>query len=77
VASRQFAGNAWVEAMLQAMQGIADRRSRERMMKEAMYSPGKLRGRLVAQDEDVQFCASAESVPAHLRRKPSQRKVDV
>jgi Ca-activated chloride channel homolog len=78
-ASRQFAGNEWVGAMLQAMKGIAESRSRERMMKEAMYSSGKLRSRLVAQDEEVQFCAASESqsVPAYLRRKPSQGKGDV
>lgn len=78
-ASRQFAGNEWVAAMLQAMKGIAEGRSRERIMKEAMYSSGKLRSRLVAQDEDVQFCAAAESVslPAYLRRKPSQGKGDM
>lgn len=78
-ASRQFAGNEWVAAMLQAMKGIAEGRSRERMMKEAMYSSGKLRSRLVAQDEDLQFSAAAESlsVPAYLRRKPSQGKGDV
>jgi Ca-activated chloride channel family protein len=78
-ASRQFAGNEWVGAMLQAMKGIAESRSRDRMMKEAMYSSGKLRSRLVAQDEAVQFCAESESqsVPAYLRRKPSQGKGDV
>ena len=78
-ASRQFAGNAWVAAMLQAMKGIAEDRSQERMMKEAMYSSGKLRSRLVAQDEGVQFSASeaALSVPAYLRRNPSQGKGDV
>ncbi|MBL8223037.1 MAG: hypothetical protein JNL62_27610, partial [Bryobacterales bacterium] len=47
-ASRQFAGNEWVGAMLEAMKSIADSRSRERMMKESMYSSGKLRSRLVA-----------------------------
>lgn len=78
-ASRQFAGNEWVAAMLQAMNGIAEGRSRERMMKEAMYSSGKLRSRLVAQDEGMQFCAAEDalSVPAYLRRKPSQGKGDV
>ena len=75
----QFAGNAWVGAMLEAMKSLADSRSRERMMKESMYSSGKLRSRLVAKDEDVQFCAAMESIdkPAYLRRKPSQGKADV
>ena len=78
-ASRQFAGNEWVGAMLEAMKSIADSRSRERMMKESMYSSGKLRSRLVAKDEDAQFSAAMESIdkPAYLRRKPSQGKGDV
>jgi Ca-activated chloride channel family protein len=78
-ARRQFAGNAWVGAMLEAMKSIADSRSRERMMKESMYSSGKLRSRLVAKDEEVQFSIAADSSaqPAYLRRKPSQGKGDV
>ncbi|MEY3273158.1 MAG: hypothetical protein RLZZ341_2059, partial [Pseudomonadota bacterium] len=69
----------WVAAMLQAMRGIAADRSRERMMKEAMYSSGKLRSRLVAIDEDVRYSIASEarSMPAYLRRKPSQGKGDV
>ena len=69
----------WVAAMLQAMKGIAEGRSRERMMKEAMYSSGKLRSRLVAKDESLLFSVAEESlsVPAYLRRKPSQGKGDV
>lgn len=78
-AGRQFAGNAWVGAMVDAMKSIADSRSRERMLKESMYSSSKLRSRLVAKDEDVQFSAAMESIdkPAYLRRKPSQGKADV
>ena len=75
-ASHQFAGNEWVGAMLEAMKAIASSRSRERMMKESMYSSTKLRSRLVAKDEDIQFSAAMESIdqPAYLRRKPSQGK---
>ena len=78
-ASRQFAGNEWVGAMLEAMKSIAESRSRERMMKESMYSSGKLRSRLVAKDEDAPFSVAMESIdkPAYLRRKPSQGKGDV
>ena len=78
-AGRQFAGNAWVGALLEAMKSIADSRSRERMMKESMYSSRKLRSRLVAKEEDVQFSVASESIdkPAYLRRKPSQGKADV
>lgn len=77
-ASRQFAGNEWVAAMLEAMKAIADGRSRERLMKESMYSSTKLSRRLVSKDEDIHFSIAAEamSVPAYLRRKPSQGKGD-
>ena len=75
-ASRQFAGNEWVAALLAAMKEIAQSRSRERMMKESMYSASKLRSRLSAKDEEVGFSALAESIgqPAYLRRKPAQGK---
>ena len=78
-ASRQFAGNEWVAALLAAMKEIAQSRSRERMMKESMYSASKLRSRLSAKDEDVSFSVASESIerPAYLRRKPSQGKGDV
>jgi Ca-activated chloride channel family protein len=78
-ASRQFAGNEWVAAVLAAMKEIAESRSRERMMKESMYSASKLRSRLSAKDEGVGFSVAEESIerPAYLRRKPSQGKGDV
>ena len=77
-ASRRFAGNEWVVAMLEAMRSIAANRERERAMKEMMYSSSKLRSRLAAKDEGLKFCASeAMSAPAYLRRKPSQGKGDV
>ena len=78
-ASRQFAGNEWVAAVLAAMKEIAESRSRERMMKESMYSASKFRNRLSSKDEDVSFSVASESIerPAYLRRKPSQGKGDV
>lgn len=78
-ASCQFAGNEWVAAVLAAMKGVAESRSRERMMKESMYSASKLRSRLSAKDEGVSFSVAEESIdrPAYLRRKPSQGKGDV
>jgi nicotinamide mononucleotide adenylyltransferase len=78
-ASRQFADNEWVAAVLAAMKEIAQSRSRERMMKESMYSSSKLRSRLSAKDEGVSYCVAEESSeqPAYLRRKPSQGKGDV
>ncbi len=76
-ASRQFVGNEWVAAVLEAMRSIAAGRERERAMKEMMYSSGKLRSRLAAKDESLSFCvADATSVPAYLRRKPAQGKGD-
>lgn len=74
-ASRRFAGNEWVAAMLEAMRSIAASRERERAMKEMMYSSSKLRSRLAAKDESLRFCASeGMSAPAYLRRKPEQGK---
>jgi len=78
VASRQFAGNEWVAAVLEAMRSIAAGRERERAMKEMMYSSSKLRSRLAAKDESVAFrLAESASVPAYLRRKPAQGKGDL
>ena len=77
LASRQFAGNEWVAAMLEAMRSIAAGRERERAMKEMLYSSSKLPSRLASKDEDVRFCvADAMAAPAYLRRKPSQGKGD-
>lgn len=76
-ASRQFAGNEWVAAVLEAMRSIAAGRERERAMKEMMYSSSKLRSRLAAKDESIAFSvAEGASVPAYLRRKPAQGKGD-
>lgn len=77
-ASRQFAGNEWVAAVLEAMRSIAAGRERERAMKEMMYSSSKLRSRLASKEETVAFCAAESSaVPAYLRRKPAQGKGEV
>ena len=77
-ASRQFAGNEWVAAVLEGMRSVAAGRERERAMKEMMYSSSKLRSRLAAKDESVAFCAAeSASVPAYLQRKPAQGKGDV
>jgi len=77
-ASRKFAGNGWVAAMLHAMKSIAAGKQRDRMMKEVVYSSGKLRSRLSPKDESVSYCAQeAGTTPAYLRRKSSQGKGDV
>jgi Ca-activated chloride channel family protein len=77
-AVRCFGGNAWVGAMLAAMQAIARDRDRERLGKEAMYSSGRLRSRLAAKDEhDALAAGEATEIPAYLRRKPAQGKADL
>jgi hypothetical protein len=77
-ASRCFAGNEWVAAILVAMRAVAESRERERAMKELYFSSSKLRSRLLAKDEQANYSATAESidVPAYLRRKPQQGKAD-
>jgi Ca-activated chloride channel family protein len=76
-ASRQFAGNEWVAAVLEAMRSVAAGRERDRAMKEMMYSSSKLRSRLAAINESDAFSvAEGVAVPAYLRRKPSQGKGD-
>lgn len=73
-AMRQFAGNDWVAAVLAAMRQLAEGRSQERMMKEALYTAAHLQTRLSARDEGILSWADAESGerPAFLRRKRSQ-----
>ncbi len=66
-----FQGNAWVEEILKAMVDIAASRSRDRMMKEAMYSSSRLRSRLAAKRED-ELTKESEQDPAYLRRKSLQ-----
>lgn len=75
-ASQQFADSPWVAAVLAAMKDIADTRSRERMMKETLYSSSKLRSRLSTKDEAVSLYdkAAEGELPAYLRRKVAQGK---
>lgn len=61
--------------MLAAMKSLAEGRERERVMKEAMYSSGKLNARLAEKDE-VAYSLETRVVPAFLRRKPAQGKGD-
>ena len=75
-ARARFAGNEWVAGILEAMTDLAQSRSRERMMKEAMYTSSKLSSRLAAKDE-VSSSASSAEVPAYLRRKRQQGKADL
>jgi Ca-activated chloride channel family protein len=77
-ASRRFAGNEWVAAILAAMRAVAESRERERTMKELYFSSSKLRSRLSDKAEQSHYSQAAESidVPAYLRRKPAQGKGD-
>jgi len=75
-ARKRFAGNEWVAGILEAMTALAQSRSRERMMKESMYSSAKLSSRLAAKDEIVS-CVTAAHEPAYLRRKREQGKGDL
>lgn len=77
-ATREFAGNAWVASMLEAMRAIADSRSRERMMKESLYSSSRLTTRLVAKEEMDAILSQFEAthLPTYLRRKASQGKAN-
>ena len=75
-AQARFARSEWLSSILAAMAGVAQGRSRERMMKETRYSSAKLSARLAAKDEHdtISFCESASS---YLRRKPLQGKGDL
>jgi Ca-activated chloride channel homolog len=75
-ARKRFAGNEWVAGILEAMATLAQSRSRERVMKEAMYSSARLNTRLSAKDE-VAYSLVADAGPAYLRRKRQQGKGDV
>lgn len=74
--SRGRPGNQWVAGILEAMAALAQSRSRERMMKEAMYSSARLCTRLSAKDE-VAFSVVADAGPAYLRRKRQQSKGNI
>jgi Ca-activated chloride channel family protein len=75
-AHRQFAGNAWVSAVLASMTSVAASRSRERLSKEAMYSSETLINRLASKMERLSAGEQLDDadLPAYLRRKPAQGK---
>jgi hypothetical protein len=62
--------------MLEAMVKLAESRSQERVMKEALYSSGKLNMRLASTDE-LHMKLVGDTAPAYLRRKREQGKGDV
>ncbi len=73
-AEQRFAGNDWVASVLEAIRIVARSRSRERFMKESMYSSERLFSRLSDKNE---ILAMAEGHKAsYLRRKTSQGKAE-
>lgn len=76
-AQARFAHNDWVAGILMAMTALARERSRERMMKQSMYSSSKLDARLAARDEIRMRLDVAGETPAYLRRKSMQGKRDL
>ena len=75
-AQKAFASHEWLAGILGAMATLAQSRSHERVMKEAMYSSAKLSSRLAARDELSHSLSEADG-PAYLRRKRQQGKADV
>ena len=75
-AQKAFAGNEWLASMLTAMVALAQSRSHERVMKEALYSSAKLNTRLASCDE-LHLSVSDAVGPAYLRRKPQQGKSEL
>lgn len=74
-AMRQFDGNAWVAAMLQAMREIAATREARHMKKELLFASRKLHVRLSAiREGDLGGPDAQADVQAFLRRKPVQGK---
>lgn len=72
-ARTRFTGCEWVADIISAMADLAHSRSRERMMKEAMYSSSRLNSRLAAKDELAAADYGAEAL-AYVSRKPLQGK---
>jgi Ca-activated chloride channel family protein len=73
-AEQQFAGSEWVAAVVEAIRTVARSRSRERFMKEALYSSNRFSARLAEKDETVGLAETEK--PAYLRRKMSSGKAE-
>lgn len=67
----RFGGNMWVSDILGAMQRLALRKDRMRMMKEAMYSSSRMMHRTTSTFEEADSSLD-EQLPSFLRRKSSQ-----
>lgn len=73
-AERTFAGNDWVASVVEAIRTVATSRSRERFMKEALYSAASFSRRLAEKDEAMRLNESEK--PMFLRRKRSRGKAE-
>lgn len=73
-AERRFAGNDWVASVVEAIRTIAKSRSRERFMKEALYSASSFSQRLADKDEGIELMESSKAM--YLRRKRSRGKAE-
>ncbi|MCU0897359.1 MAG: VWA domain-containing protein [Burkholderiales bacterium] len=71
-AQQRFAGNPWVEAVLESIGRLARRQDRALFMKEALYSSAKFSTRLAARDETFALDEAAKA--SYLRRKRAEGK---
>lgn len=73
-AERRFAGNDWVASVVESIRTVAKNRSRERFMKEALYSASSFSQRLADKDEGIELMESSKAM--YLRRKRSRGKAE-
>jgi Ca-activated chloride channel family protein len=73
-AEQRFAGNDWVASVVEAIRTVAKSRSRERFMKEALYSASSFSQRLAGKDEGIELMESSKAM--YLRRKSSRGKAE-
>lgn len=73
-AERRFAGNDRVTSVVEVIRTVAKSRSRERFMKETLYSLSSLSQRLADKDEGIVLMESRNAM--YLRRKRSRGKAE-
>ena len=73
-AERRFAGNDWVASVVEAIRTVAKSRSRERFMKEALYTAASFSQRLAEKDEGMALMEADKAM--YLRRKRSRGKAE-
>ena len=73
-AEQRFAGNDWVSSVVEAIRTVAKSRSRERFMKEALYSASSFSQRLADKDEGIELMEATKAM--YLRRKRSRGKAE-